>query len=278
MLVKGASDNRELRCHHWSWWCHQTETFSALLAICAGNSPVTGEFLAQRPVTRSFGAFFDLCLNERLSKQWWGWWFETPSRPLRCHCNGWKRWQIKNNSFHCHIISCAKLTVGVKIMGCFDKSDVCLVYMWMKIKCSNLSLVTWHRRINVHLSHTCMTRTDPPPWTHVNIVKCTSIVDECAKRLHIYKWKPTLRVNRHFAFHVAVLYVKMIDQWNKSIQIRLFYWPSYLCLPANTFLCINWCVKIFDASNQGRILYIHMYRNSWSNTFDTWNAFDKWNC
>ena len=26
----------------------------ALLAICAGNSPVTGEFLAQRPVTRSF--------------------------------------------------------------------------------------------------------------------------------------------------------------------------------------------------------------------------------
>ena len=28
------------------------ETFSALLAICAGNSPVTGEFPAQRPVTR----------------------------------------------------------------------------------------------------------------------------------------------------------------------------------------------------------------------------------
>ena len=30
------------------------EAFSALLAICAGNSPVTGEFPAQRPVTRSF--------------------------------------------------------------------------------------------------------------------------------------------------------------------------------------------------------------------------------
>ena len=30
------------------------ETFSTLLAICAGNSPVRGEFLAQRPVTRSF--------------------------------------------------------------------------------------------------------------------------------------------------------------------------------------------------------------------------------
>ena len=37
-----------------SWWRHQMETYSALLAICAGNSPVPGEFPAQRPVTRSF--------------------------------------------------------------------------------------------------------------------------------------------------------------------------------------------------------------------------------
>ena len=33
------------------------ETFSALLAICAGNSPVIGEFPAQRPVKRSFYIF-----------------------------------------------------------------------------------------------------------------------------------------------------------------------------------------------------------------------------
>ena len=39
---------------HLSWWRHQKETFSALLVFCAGNSPVTGEFPAQRPVTRSF--------------------------------------------------------------------------------------------------------------------------------------------------------------------------------------------------------------------------------
>ena len=38
---------------------------SALLAICAGNSPASGE---QSPVTRSFDVFFDLRLNERLSK------------------------------------------------------------------------------------------------------------------------------------------------------------------------------------------------------------------
>ena len=70
------------------WLRHQMETFSALLALCAGNSPVTGEFPSQRPVTRSFDVFFDLRLNKRLSKQSWGWWFETPSRPLWRHCNG----------------------------------------------------------------------------------------------------------------------------------------------------------------------------------------------
>ena len=63
------------------------EIFSALLAICAGNSPVPGEFPAQRPVTRSFDILFDLRLNQRLSKQSWDWWFETLSRPLWRHCN-----------------------------------------------------------------------------------------------------------------------------------------------------------------------------------------------
>ena len=39
------------------------------------------EFPAQRPMTRSFDVFFDLRLNKWLSKQSWGWWFETPSPP-----------------------------------------------------------------------------------------------------------------------------------------------------------------------------------------------------
>ena len=64
-----------------TWWRHQMETFSALLAICAGISPV------QRPVTLSFDVFFDLHPNKRLSKQWWGWWFEMPSCPLWPHRN-----------------------------------------------------------------------------------------------------------------------------------------------------------------------------------------------
>ena len=80
------------------WWRHQMETFSALLALCAGNSPVPGDFPAQRPVTRSFDVFFDLPPNKLLSKQWWGWWFETQSCSLWRHRNATirYRWIIWN--------------------------------------------------------------------------------------------------------------------------------------------------------------------------------------
>ena len=69
-VVSSCQSNCELRIEV-IWWRHQMETWSALLAICARNSPVNGEFPAQRPVTRSFDVFFDLRLNERLIKQSW---------------------------------------------------------------------------------------------------------------------------------------------------------------------------------------------------------------
>ena len=68
-------------------WRQQMETFSVLLAFCAGNSPVTGEFPSQRPVSRSFDASFYLRLHKRLSKQSRCRWFETPWRSLWRHCN-----------------------------------------------------------------------------------------------------------------------------------------------------------------------------------------------
>ena len=49
-----------------------------------------GEFPTQRPVTRSFDAFFDLRLNKQLSKQSWGWWFGTLLCPL---------WRRRNELF-----------------------------------------------------------------------------------------------------------------------------------------------------------------------------------
>ena len=69
------------------WWRHLMETFSASLALCVRNSPVTGEFPSQRPVTRGFDVFFDLRLDKRLSKQSRRWWFKTQSRSLWRHCN-----------------------------------------------------------------------------------------------------------------------------------------------------------------------------------------------
>ena len=93
-----------------TWWRHQMETFSALLAICAGNSLVTGEFAAHRPVTRSFDIFFDLCLKKRLSKQSWRWWFETLSRPLWRHYN--EMWCTMQYAFYCCFVVTITLPHG----------------------------------------------------------------------------------------------------------------------------------------------------------------------
>ena len=70
-----------------TWWRHQMEAFSAWLTPCAGNSPAPVNSPHKGPVTRSFDVFFNLRLNKRLSKQPWGWWFQTPSWSLWRHCN-----------------------------------------------------------------------------------------------------------------------------------------------------------------------------------------------
>ena len=77
-----------------------------------------GEFPAQRPVTWSFDVFFDLRLNKRLSKQPWGWWFETPSWSLWRHCNGVVRLvvttDIYKQSYHSQkcLVTCNILSDG----------------------------------------------------------------------------------------------------------------------------------------------------------------------
>ena len=60
--------------------------------LCAG---------AQRPVTRSFDVFFDLRLSKPLSKQWWGWRFETLSRPLWRHGNVYHPWVFLSINIKC---------------------------------------------------------------------------------------------------------------------------------------------------------------------------------
>ena len=63
---------------------YTTHLFRVTGPLC-GEFTGPGEFPTQRPVTRRFDVFFDLRLNKWLSKQPWGWWFETPS---------WSLWRL----------------------------------------------------------------------------------------------------------------------------------------------------------------------------------------
>ena len=77
---------------------------SPLCGELPGNSPHR-----QRPVAQSFGIFFDLRRNKRLSEQSRGLLFETPSRSLLRHCNDK---QLPGHLFHHHLWLQDKLAVG----------------------------------------------------------------------------------------------------------------------------------------------------------------------
>ena len=111
------------------------EIVSVLLAFCAENSPITGEFAAQRPVTRSLQVFFDLSPNQQLSKQRRRWWFEMPSHSLWRHCNDdeWKR-----------VPALGAATIYIKPHGCT------LIYTWMY--CVSIMTLTKMKLIKTYLS------------------------------------------------------------------------------------------------------------------------------
>ena len=71
--------------------------------FCVTGHLCGDEFPTQRPVTQSFDVFFDLRLNKRLSKQSWGWWFDTLSCPFWRHCNERRRcfsWGYLDSCMH----------------------------------------------------------------------------------------------------------------------------------------------------------------------------------
>ena len=80
---------------------------SALLAICAGNSPVSGD------------VFFDLRLNKRLKKQSWGWWFETLSRPLwrQCNIDTWQQTLMKSEPWFIYFHSGKCIWKCLQVIG-----------------------------------------------------------------------------------------------------------------------------------------------------------------
>ena len=72
-----------------------------------------GEFPTQRPVTRNCDVFFDLRPNKLLNKQSWGWWFETPSRPL---------WRHRNANFTYILVLCE---FTLQLCGFYGASHFC---------------------------------------------------------------------------------------------------------------------------------------------------------
>ena len=126
-----------------SWWRHQMETFSALLALCAGKSPVPGEFHAQSPMTRSFDVFFGLHLKKRLSKPSWCWRFETTSCSLWRQCNvwrhqSWRGWQRGSLMYVEHMQCYYWATHSSKFLCGTSDTVICMyarMLVWLHSKC-----------------------------------------------------------------------------------------------------------------------------------------------
>ena len=147
-----------------SWWRHQMKTFFALLAICAGNSPVPGEFPTQRSVMRSFDVFFDLRLNKRLSKQPWGWWFETLS---------WSLWRHRNDVL-CFFAAALPLfgTRCVYFMQyCSFRNPELFVFINMHIS-EKLKYCKW-KSLGENVNQSCKIQVSEGIW--YNVVKDCSI-------------------------------------------------------------------------------------------------------
>ena len=124
-----------------TWWRHPMETFSALLALCAGNSPVTGEFPSQRPMTRSFHVFFHLRLNKRLSKQSWGWLFETPPGSLWRHCNG------KGLQIYVPLRKFQRMNLSYTVVNPLRAPIVCRINLF-QVQVQSLSSSSWNVGLN----------------------------------------------------------------------------------------------------------------------------------
>ena len=89
-----------------------------------------GEFPTQRPATRSFDVFFDLRLNKRLSKQPWGWWFETPL---------WSLWRHRNEHDKYEWIHPNTMTIEIRIL-----------LLWIGRSMKYIKLLNQHKWKTVH--------------------------------------------------------------------------------------------------------------------------------
>ena len=177
-----------------TWWRHEMENISTLLALCARNSPVTGEFPSQRPATRSFDAFFDLRLNKRLSKHSWGLWFETPSRSLWRQCNGSVR-HYADGAVYIFSVDMFIQVCLVFVVGCpvDNKSTLVLVHyitdktlQWRHDGCDCVSNHLAQDRLLIHLFRRRSKETSKLRVT--SLCEGNSPVNRVVKKVSIDEW------------------------------------------------------------------------------------------
>ena len=115
-----------------------------------------GEFPTQRPVTRSFDVFFDRRLNNRLSKQPWGWWLETLSYSLWRQSNDNKcitKWRSPWPIF------CLWLSKVSALSRINYTRDVILTFLWL-LPLSAMNKKNWPRREIAFSSENWITMAD----------------------------------------------------------------------------------------------------------------------
>ena len=142
-----------LRQQYLTWWRHQMETFSALLALCAGNSPVTGEFPSQGQ-WRGALMFSLICtwiygwVNNLKAVDWKGLRVHYDVRQSNEQELDWCRWSFLNEypTFFLWIIRYFLSIMGIFMTtsACYDNRIWCgtLAYTSSTALLSDVQLIT----------------------------------------------------------------------------------------------------------------------------------------
>ena len=194
-----------------AWWRHQMKTISSSLVICAGNSPVHGEFPAQRPLTRSFRVFFNLRLNEHLNKQ---------SGDLRLYC---AYYDVVVMGYT--LLSAPRESNGLVVwsISCFA---VQWIFIWEtndKIRLLLIGLVSWSRQVESLIM-------DSAKCLALNILRMPVVINF---KVHI------LKINNPYICSHPIQQIVCIWKFCERLL-----WSTLKYLKSTIFISVNICNNV----------------------------------